>query len=69
MAASDSKGVVITAVDGAPSSEQKMASSKLFDVQAPQSPTPLTITCARASSSARCSCVIATDGLYFFSTK
>lgn len=52
------KGVVTTAVDGSPASEQCVASSKLFDVQAPQSPTPLTTRWARAAISARTSLVI-----------
>jgi hypothetical protein len=61
-----SNGVVTTAAEGTPSSEHNTASRKLHDVQAPQSPTPLTITCARASMAARSSLVSEYDAVAFW---
>ena len=60
-----SKGVVTTVADGTPSSEQRNASCKLHDVQAPQSPMPLTMTWALASMVARSSAVIENAAVSF----
>lgn len=67
--AKDSNGEDTTTIDGVPCSEQLMASCTLHDVQAPQSPMPLTITWARASISDRSSGVIECDEDSFLNTK
>ncbi len=58
-------GSVMIATDGAPASEQRTASCKLHELHDPQSPMPLTMTCARASISARSPSEIALPALGF----